>query len=92
MTRTGGIWRSWQRSTFSGTTGEGCLEVARHGESLLFRESDAPFAAVLRTSAARLAALMDAVRAGHFDVVVVAPALNEAGWTPLSGTSPTRRT
>jgi uncharacterized protein DUF397 len=57
----------WQRSTYSGGTGEGCVEVARIGGGLLLHESDAPPGAALRTSAGRLAALLVAVRAGRFD-------------------------
>jgi hypothetical protein len=57
----------WQRSTYSGGTGEGCIEVARVGGALGLRESDAPPCAALRTSAGRLAALLIAAKAGRFD-------------------------
>ncbi|ONK13568.1 DUF397 domain-containing protein [Streptomyces sp. MP131-18] len=59
----------WQRSSYSGGTGDNCLELGRpapHGGRVLLRESDAP-RSVLTTSAARLAALLRGVKAGRFD-------------------------
>ncbi|ARQ70101.1 DUF397 domain-containing protein [Streptomyces marincola] len=65
----------WQRSSFSGGTGDNCLELGRaagRGGGLLLRESDAP-CAVLITSGARLAALLRGVKAGRFDRLAPGP-------------------
>lgn len=44
------------------------MELSRGGRGeLMLRESDAPLAAALRTTAARLAALIAAAKAGRFD-------------------------
>lgn len=54
----------WQKSSFSGAGGENCIELAAAvGGAILLRESEAP-AVVLSTTPARLAAFLDALKAG----------------------------
>ncbi|MCM2420152.1 DUF397 domain-containing protein [Streptomyces sp. RKAG293] len=53
----------WQKSSFSDSGGENCVELAAApGGAILLRESDAP-AVVLRTTPARFAAFLDAIKA-----------------------------
>lgn len=56
----------WQKSSFSGGGGEQCVEVARHAEEILMRESDDP-RVVTRTSRSKFAAFIQGVKAGEFD-------------------------
>ncbi|MEU9761027.1 DUF397 domain-containing protein [Streptomyces sp. NPDC047985] len=55
----------WQKSSFSGG-GEQCVEVARHTEAILLRESDDP-RVVTRTSRDKFAAFIQGVKTGEFD-------------------------
>ncbi|MEU6895818.1 DUF397 domain-containing protein [Streptomyces sp. NPDC046557] len=57
---------SWQKSSFSGGGGENCIEVGRHGDRIVMRESDDP-EAIITTSPAKLAAFIEGVKAGEFD-------------------------
>ncbi|MEO3972577.1 DUF397 domain-containing protein [Streptomyces sp. CAU 1734] len=56
----------WQKSSFSGGGGENCVEIAREGNGVLIRESDAP-GTVIATDRAKLAAFIQGVKAGEFD-------------------------
>ncbi|MFF2957645.1 DUF397 domain-containing protein [Streptomyces sp. NPDC057963] len=56
----------WQKSSFSGGGGEQCIEVARHTDDILMRESDDP-SVVTTTSRAKFAAFIQGVKAGEFD-------------------------
>jgi Domain of unknown function (DUF397) len=57
----------WQKSSFSGGgDGNTCLEVAATDDSFMVRESDDPNA-VLTTTSASLAQLLQAVRRGLND-------------------------
>ncbi|MFH8471170.1 DUF397 domain-containing protein [Streptomyces sp. NPDC018000] len=56
----------WQKSSFSGGGGEQCVEVARHAEEILVRESDDP-RVVTRTSRSKFAAFIQGIKAGEFD-------------------------
>ncbi|MFB8121428.1 DUF397 domain-containing protein [Streptomyces bacillaris] len=57
-------WRKSSKS--SGVEGNNCLELAEHDGEILLRESDDP-GVVIRTTPARLRALLDGVKAGEFD-------------------------
>ncbi|MCM2427638.1 DUF397 domain-containing protein [Streptomyces sp. RKAG337] len=53
----------WQKSSFSGAGGENCVELAAaFNGTVLLREGEAP-AVVLRTTPARFAAFLDAIKA-----------------------------
>ncbi|MBN3930382.1 DUF397 domain-containing protein [Streptomyces verrucosisporus] len=56
----------WQKSSFSGSEGPNCVEVARRGDDVLIRESDEP-GLVLAASRADLAAFITGIKAGEFD-------------------------
>ncbi|MEV6971875.1 DUF397 domain-containing protein [Kitasatospora sp. NPDC093806] len=56
---------NWQKSTFSGEDTD-CVEIASDGELVHIRESDAP-AAVITTTKAKLAAWIQAAKAGRFN-------------------------
>lgn len=58
---------TWHKSSFSGIDGNSeCVEVAATADALALRESDEPHV-VLNTPPARLAGLLNSVKAGHFD-------------------------
>ncbi|MFJ4828131.1 DUF397 domain-containing protein [Streptomyces bacillaris] len=57
-------WRKSSKS--SNAEGNACLELAEHDGEILLRESDDP-AVVIRTTPARLRALLDSAKAGEFD-------------------------
>ncbi|MFF9347910.1 DUF397 domain-containing protein [Streptomyces sp. NPDC014734] len=59
---------NWQKSSFSGG-GEQCVEVARHAEGILLRESDEP-RVITRTSRELFATFVRSVKAGEFDQVI----------------------
>ncbi|MEU1826150.1 DUF397 domain-containing protein [Streptomyces abikoensis] len=52
----------WQRSTFSGGGGNNCVEVAKAGDQVVLRESDAP-AQVIVVGRVGLRALLVGIRA-----------------------------
>ncbi|MFF8913571.1 DUF397 domain-containing protein [Streptomyces sp. NPDC015032] len=56
----------WQKSSFSGGGGEQCVEVARHADDILMRESDDP-SVVATMNRAKFAAFIQGVKAGGFD-------------------------
>ncbi|MEE1937985.1 DUF397 domain-containing protein [Streptomyces sp. TRM 70361] len=56
----------WQKSSFSGAEGPNCVELARHGDALLIRESDEP-ELIVSVGRAGLAAFLAGVKAGEFD-------------------------
>ncbi|WP_228429551.1 DUF397 domain-containing protein [Streptomyces sp. WAC 00631] len=56
----------WQKSSFSGASGENCLEIAGVPGGLLIRESEAP-RTVFMASRLALAGLVAGVKAGEFD-------------------------
>jgi Domain of unknown function (DUF397) len=53
---------SWQKSSFSEREGS-CVEIARHENDILLRESDDPEVAI-RTTSGRLQGLITGVKAG----------------------------
>ncbi|MEV7274067.1 DUF397 domain-containing protein [Streptomyces bacillaris] len=57
-------WRKSSKS--SNAEGSACLELAEYGGEILLRESDDP-GVVIRTTPARLRALLDGAKAGEFD-------------------------
>lgn len=57
---------SWQKSSFSGGGGEQCVEVARHAEEILLRESDDP-RVVTRTGRDEFAAFVQGIKTGEFN-------------------------
>ncbi|MFD5976895.1 DUF397 domain-containing protein [Streptomyces bacillaris] len=57
-------WRKSSKS--SNAEGNNCLELAEHNGEILLRESDDP-GVVIRTTPARLRALLDGAKAGEFD-------------------------
>ncbi|MFJ7190469.1 DUF397 domain-containing protein [Streptomyces bacillaris] len=57
-------WRKSSKS--SNAEGNACLELAEYGGEILLRESDDP-GVVIRTTPARLRALLDGAKAGEFD-------------------------
>ncbi|MEW2581465.1 DUF397 domain-containing protein [Streptomyces syringium] len=58
----------WQKSSFS-TDGNECIELARSGEAVLMRESDAPDLIVTSTPS-KLSAFLKGVKAGEFDHLI----------------------
>ncbi|MEI5136624.1 DUF397 domain-containing protein [Streptomyces libani] len=56
----------WQKSSFSGGSGEQCLETARVAGEILLRESDDPDM-IVRTTPEKLAAFILGVKNGEFD-------------------------
>ncbi|MBB5938058.1 DUF397 domain-containing protein [Streptomyces zagrosensis] len=56
----------WQKSSFSGAGGHDCVEIAKLGDRLAIRESDAP-EIVMATSRSKFGALVRHVQAGALD-------------------------
>lgn len=57
----------WRKSTYSGTQGGNCVELARDEQGLLARDSKAPLSGMLSFAAVSATAFLTAVKAGRFD-------------------------
>lgn len=59
--------RKWEKSTFSGATGN-CVEFAREGDNFLVRDSKDPNGPVLTFTPAEWDAFVKGAKDGQFDV------------------------
>ncbi|MFF4370209.1 DUF397 domain-containing protein [Streptomyces sp. NPDC001594] len=60
---------TWRKSSKSTDAECNCVEVAAHHGEILIRESDDP-SQIVTTTPAKLAAFIEAVKAGEFDHLV----------------------
>jgi hypothetical protein len=58
---------TWRKSSFSGTNGGNCVEVAKTDEGILVRNSKRPDEGSIAFTRAELAAWIDGCKAGEFD-------------------------
>ncbi|MGI9596441.1 MAG: DUF397 domain-containing protein [Acidimicrobiales bacterium] len=57
----------WRKSSFSGSNGGDCVEIAEAGVGLLVRNSKARDAGTISFTRSELAAFVDGCKAGEFD-------------------------
>ena len=58
---------TWRKSSFSGTNGGACVEVAQTDEGILVRNSKRPNEGTIAFTRSELAAWIDGCKAGEFD-------------------------